>query len=645
MAQSIITVIASEAKQSLNWVNSDKLTANIGMKMNIKEVNIKSLWEWGKDVLLLLPFFVVLCTVFVVDRSLALEVVAGKYFWFAASLGLTVSVLFFWGLFQKTNLPFSKSDASVGLFLLVVGVSSFLLNGDRLNITKLALLFLLVIFYVSCRMVLNPRRKYLLCLFLIITGLVEAIWGLRQLYGFERSQHSLFKLTGSFYNPGPYMGYLAVITPLALHLFLNEAKSKIQTYLQKGLGGTTLVAVLLVLPAGMSRASWLAVLLGCSIVAGSYYARKHDWQSFYNKYKQKIRLFGLLGLSLFFLFLIGIYFMKKDSADGRLLMWKVSGQVIKSNPWGVGIGNFSGAYGDAQAAYFANGEASATEEYVAGNPEYAFNEYLQIIIESGIIAFLLFITMLVLAFRNGFKQKESGIVGSLAAFLVFAAFSYPFSILPSGIVFVCLLAATSPPSPLPKREGELLTRDFRSIAILTACLSFTVYINIHAYPYYQAYKTWNKNRIYYHASMYKDVAKEYEKIYPYLKDQVGFLFEYAQSLSKSQQYGKSNEVLSRAIQISCDPMLYNIMGKNHQSKREYKEAESAFLKATHIVPNRLYPHYLLAKLYMETGEKEKAIHTAEIVLTKEPKVMSRAVEEMREEMRELGIGAKRNNNP
>ena len=176
---------------------------------------------------------------------------------------------------------------------------------------------------------------------------------------------------------------------------------------------------------------------------------------------------------------------------------------------------------------------------------------------------------------------------------------------------------------------------FRNISVLAVCLSFTIYINIRAYPYYQAYKTWNKNRMYYHASMYKDVAKEYEKIYPYLNDQVAFLFEYAQSLSKSQQYAESNQVLERAIQISCDPMLYNIMGKNHQARKEYKAAEAAFLKATHIVPNRLYPHYLLAKLYMESGEKEKAKHTAQIVLTKEPKVMSRAVEEMREEMRKV----------
>ena len=43
----------------------------------------------------------------------------------------------------------------------------------------------------------------------ILYGVVEAVWGIRQVYGFTYSNHSLYALTGSFYNPGPYSGYLA----------------------------------------------------------------------------------------------------------------------------------------------------------------------------------------------------------------------------------------------------------------------------------------------------------------------------------------------------------------------------------------------------------------------------------------------------
>ena len=38
----------------------------------------------------------------------------------------------------------------------------------------------------------------------ILLGIIEAIWGLGQLYGVVLSHHSQFLLTGSFYNPGPY---------------------------------------------------------------------------------------------------------------------------------------------------------------------------------------------------------------------------------------------------------------------------------------------------------------------------------------------------------------------------------------------------------------------------------------------------------
>jgi tetratricopeptide (TPR) repeat protein len=137
--------------------------------------------------------------------------------------------------------------------------------------------------------------------------------------------------------------------------------------------------------------------------------------------------------------------------------------------------------------------------------------------------------------------------------------------------------------------------------------------------------------------MYREAIEEYAEQYPYLQDDIKFLFNYAQSLSKSEQYNESNEILRRAMQISCDPMLYNIMGRNCQVLKQYEQAEQCFKKAANLVPNRLYPHYLLAKLYHETGQKDKMKTEINIVLTKPPKVESMAVEEMREELTQLTI--------
>ena len=69
---------------------------------------------------------------------------------------------------------------------------------------------------------------------LVLLGGYEAFLGFRQLYGFSVSNHSLYALTGSFYNPGPYMGYLAMVLPVCVyvsgcvfrhtHFFLKEKR-------------------------------------------------------------------------------------------------------------------------------------------------------------------------------------------------------------------------------------------------------------------------------------------------------------------------------------------------------------------------------------------------------------------------------------
>lgn len=55
------------------------------------------------------------------------------------------------------------------------------------------------------------------------------------------------------------------------------------------------------------------------------------------------------------------------------------------------------------------------------------------------------------------------------------------------------------------------------------------------------------------------------------------------------------------------------------------------------LPSRFIPYYLLAKLYAEPDfyKPDKLKEVADSVLTKEPKVHSTAIDEMRSEVREI----------
>lgn len=79
------------------------------------------------------------------------------------------------------------------------------------------------------------------------------------------------------------------------------------------------------------------------------------------------------------------------------------------------------------------------------------------------------------------------------------------------------------------------------------------------------------------------------------------------------------------------------IGKNFQAVGEYEKAEEYFIRSTHRLPGRIYPYYLLAKLYAEPEywNPEKLKRAVQIVLTKEPKVQSTAIKEMREEVKLL----------
>ena len=411
---------------------------------------------------------------------------------------------------------------------------------------------------------------------LILAGAIEAVWGLLQVYGYEPSNHSLYALTGSFYNPGPYSGFLAMCLPLALHEWL-EGKG-----IWKHLALVALVLMVLVLPSGMSRSAWLAAVIASCYVWGMHYRGRLYWY----------RKFFWIGGLLLMVSAIGAYHWKKDSADGRLLMWKVSVQAVMEHPWqGVGWEHVAGAYGDAQERYFASGMATEQEEHVAGAPEYVFNEYLQVAMAWGVSALCGICVLVLVAFCLGHGSRQYGVCGALLSLAVFALASYPFQFLMFRLAFVALLVACAMGCRKP------------GVQVLALVLGIGVGICLAG------------NRSVPNARR---------------------MFEQAHALHQAGQWDASTELLKETMSVSSDAMVLNIIGKNCQAQGRYEEAEHWFVRSTHRLPNRIYPYYLLAKLYAEHPDvfpNEKLDWAARMVLEKEAKVASTAIRQMREEVK------------
>ena len=426
---------------------------------------------------------------------------------------------------------------------------------------------------------------------LILAGMVEALWGLGQVYGYLPVKHALFPLTGSFYNPGPFGGFLAMAFPVCLWEVLYRYR-----YSGKGfaywvsMAGLVLMGI--VIPATMSRTAWVAVCVSTVYVCSNVFPA--EIKSLGKRLSHKCKYWKVFALLLVLAVGSATYLMKKDSADGRLLMWKVAVHAVAKQPLtGYGWEHVPGTYGQAQEEYFSKGHYTETEALVAGSPEYVFNEYLQVAMAWGVPVLCGILLVVIVLFCLGHSDGRYGTCGGLLSLGVFAFSSYPFQFMEFIVSFILLLVACL----------MAVRKMWVKIGTFVLGISICLYLS--------------ENRP-------ERTARQ--------------MFDRAHALHRAGEWQASTDLLKETMKISSDAMILNIIGKNYQGLGAYKEAEDWFIRSTRRLPNRIYPYYLLVKLYAEKPDvfpKEKLEWATRMVLEKEPKVQSTAIREMREEARRI----------
>lgn len=502
--------------------------------------------------------------------------------------------------------------------------------------------------YVALRVLLSDRRNAALLLsVLFLLGIYEAAVGFRQVYGLASSNHGLFRLTGTFFNPGPYAGFLApaficaaawiirrhrtVLRVLQSRSLRRRPGTLLHSVVPYALGWICVVTTAVILPATMSRAAAMAVMASlCCLLLREFRVFGHLRERFASQ-PVRTSVFIIAAPVLSALFAAGVYHVKQPSADGRLLMWKIDTRILLRHPWcGVGPGNFAGAFGREQAAYFAAEERSPQERSVAGCPESGFNEFLQFGAETGVAGAVLLLSLTVAAVMGAVRRRSAFGYGVLGA-AVFACFSYPWSVLPLRLLFVVLLAASA--------QGGVAGRGFRgSLPVLVISMLFGacwpgLYDRYSARV--EAQREWSDVRLWLDSERYDYLVEDGNRLYPVLQEDFRFLYDYGYALHKTGDYRRSNEVLRRGMQLSSDPMFRNIAAKNYEAQGDYVSAEKELLQAHAMIPHRLYPLYLLARLYVSAGRQQEARAVIVRALGLKLKIESVQTREMRNELRAL----------
>ena len=171
--------------------------------------------------------------------------------------------------------------------------------------------------------------------------ILQATYGICQHIGWFPSNHLNFTLTGSFDNPAGFAASLAIGFPINLLLLL-----KVRNIERYFIGVGVLIIAIAVFLSG-SRTGLLAILISSL----SFFFI--EFKTFRNI--QKLKYFKLLSVFILVISVAGsllLHRQKQQSANGRLLIWKVSCEMIKDKPvFGHGYGAFKAKYMDYQADY------------------------------------------------------------------------------------------------------------------------------------------------------------------------------------------------------------------------------------------------------------------------------------------------------
>ncbi len=466
--------------------------------------------------------------------------------------------------------------------------------------TSLYLLYIVFRFFDSIF-----RLKEEVLLWILFSAVVYELGiGAWQVYA-GTSHHALYPVTGSFFNPGPYSALIAMGMVMAIYL-LNQQRNtrKIETWVS----GFVLVDGCMMVALTRSRSAM--VVVGTMAL---YQCRA------------ELRRYWLLVLSLVALGATALFWLKFESAMGRIILWWQSICIWMEHPmWGAGIGTFKGEYGKQLEVFFSSQSHVRNFSQYADAADFAFCDFLQLLLEQGLVGGILCLAIVCLSLRRLY-QEERVLFFAFVALLVFSLFSYPFQLLPYqmlAMVFVSRAARNTGWKSMP-------------VWLRPLCL-----VSVGALAYWchgiakervDAQQEYRQCAGLIHSSFVKD----YYRLYPLCRDDKQFLFDFAKILQANQRYLDSNAMLRDGILVSNDPMFWVLMGNNHRKLRQYNEAVACYDTAFRRMPNRIYPLYQKMLLFQEIHNIKAMLAVAIYITTFQEKVSSPAVDEMKSMARSL----------
>jgi hypothetical protein len=407
-------------------------------------------------------------------------------------------------------------------------------------------------------------------------------------------------LDGTYKNTGVTSCYLVIHIPLVYYFVVNKKgyrNKRVHPILPWMVFALIYLVVFLIILANQSRTALMALFL----LSGTFIVSiiKPKLTAYWGRHTiNKLLLCCLLALIVYSVYCVIGYFIavKQTSFNGRLLIWKIGWQHINQAPWlGHGFGCIPLYYPQWQSAYFLQHAHPSTADFLcAGETHLLFNDQLQLLLEVGWPAFILFYCLLGYLFSIRVKEKAWGLMlkSTLFTLLLTSLSAYPLETNTSIFIFLLcitsLLIATNKIyfSIHKKAIGYLLL----SICLLIA-LPLLYTAGLKSTTIYAMHEHSNNNNL------------------QYVNDDGKALACYGIQLIKEKKPDSAIYYLEKSKTGFISYRSINALAKCYLNNDSLNQAIKYYSFLATYIPNKLMPKYVLFQIYLH-GKKDTALASA-----------------------------------
>jgi len=331
---------------------------------------------------------------------------------------------------------------------------------------------------------------------------------------------------------------------------------------------------------------------------------------------------------------------KDPSINTRILMWKVTGLMIKDKPFlGGGVGSFKINYLDYQAGFLK--ENLEYNKYWT-NAKEAHNEYLQIGAEIGLLGLVIVLIMILKLYNLFiiFLKKETdnkrklicwGLLLGITSFLIHSLFTFPLHVPALGSAFFIILGLSvayiknydlSEEGNKERNKNCLMNREKKKSKNLRLSFLYTILIllimlllidTIVLRPYLAEVYAYQGGK-YYDNGNYKESLLKYKYANTLNPFNGRVLFNLGVNYYILDIYEEAEKLFKESKKYYNDKNVYGNLGLCYMKMGDYQRAEEEFKYAIYLNPRFIKAYSDLGLLYFEKGNYDGAIEQWEKIL-------------------------------